>query len=301
MTGKRSSGKTSQAGGAAGSGGSRSAVFDFTSPMEGLSYPSVSADVQTQFTQDFYAAVGDVETWLSANGWLSGNASRPPPVGTVGPPGLFGLPGTDFQVFVSKAYPNARAIDPAWGARRGVMQFPAYRAGAREADHVHELIHVYLPNGHRMLAEGLAVYVQQKIGRNGAFPNFSGDLHRAARTLTCPRPKGGGADLQKIDLSALDQILTPDDLIREVAGLWYDAGPTYIVAGSFVQFLLEGFETDLATAMDEFRALYELTPLMPTELNGGDVGRWTAAYGAQRPLSVLEAKWKAMIAAMPCP
>ena len=57
------------------------------------------------------------------------------------------------------------------------MEFPAWRVEARKAAIAHELVHVFYPNANRFLAEGFAVYLQDEIGGNPAFPNFGRPLH----------------------------------------------------------------------------------------------------------------------------
>ena len=77
--------------------------------------------------------------------------------------------GPDLHIFVSEVYPRSKALVPAWLGQRGWMEFPAHRVVAGEASIAHELVHVLFPNGNRMLAEGLAVYLQHKL-----FPKISG-------------------------------------------------------------------------------------------------------------------------------
>jgi hypothetical protein len=60
------------------------------------------------------------------------------------------------------------------------MEFPAWKIVAGEAAILHELVHVFFPNGNRMLAEGLAIHLQASIGGNPAFPNFGRPLHEVA-------------------------------------------------------------------------------------------------------------------------
>jgi hypothetical protein len=60
------------------------------------------------------------------------------------------------------------------------MEFPAWKIVAGEAALMHELVHVFFPNGNRMLAEGLATHLQASIGGNPAFPNFGRPLHQVA-------------------------------------------------------------------------------------------------------------------------
>jgi hypothetical protein len=101
---------------------------------------------------------------------------------------------------------------------------------------LHEIVHIYAPNNNRFLAEGLAVYLQTKLGENPGFPNFGEDLSRsAARSLS--RVKS---------LEALNGVRTPNLLSNVI-----DDETAYIVAGSFVGFLIERY------GLPPFRRLYE--------------------------------------------
>ena len=91
---------------------------------------------------------------------------------------------------------------------------------------LHEIVHIYAPNGNRFLAEGLAVYLHAALAANPAFPNFGADLrHLAVRHLS-------GQE----SLKALNSVQTPRPL-----GTIMNEKTAYILAGSFVGFLLERF------------------------------------------------------------
>ena len=136
------------------------------------------------------------------------------------------------------------------------------------------MVHVYAPNANRLLAEGLAVYAQDHLGGGAAHPNFGADLHKAAKELA-----------GQSDIPALDGIAVPGRL--ELGGLREQE--TYIVAGSFVRFLIE------AHGLDRFRRLYALTPLVPRRKDPGDPSRWREVYG--KSLDELVRDWKAKIGA----
>jgi hypothetical protein len=61
----------------------------------------------------------------------------------------------------------------------------------------------------------------------------------------------------------------------------------YIVAGSFVRFLIADF------GLAKFRELYAQTPLVPGQRDAGKLGRWAAAYGLT--IDELVVKWRRAI------
>jgi hypothetical protein len=198
-------------------------------------------------------------------------------------------------VFVSAQFHISRALVPAWEGRSGTIEFPARRVIAGQAAIVHELAHVLFPNGNRLLAEGLAIYLQELLGRNPAFPNFSQPLHDAAsRRLEAVLPAfaADAFDLGAFRLASLDAIPTPNPLTLEIAG--HVCGEDkdgqailYCLAGSFVQFLIDAYGFAL------FRRLYLRTPLRVGELCAGSAERWAEIY--DKPLSDLEGEWKAFL------
>jgi hypothetical protein len=182
------------------------------------------------------------------------------------------------------------------------MEFPAWRVMGGEAAIMHELVHVYFPNGNRLLAEGLAVYLQARIAGNSAFPNFDIPLHEAVcECLPAMMPEFSWDDprgLEPIHFAELDAVATPDPLALSVGqehhGVRYGKNPheqarIYSLAGSFVQFLIEAY------GMDKLRALYMRTPLVPFERAAGSPDRWIEVYGLS--LTELEQHWKSLILA----
>lgn len=263
--------------------------FEIEDQINGVDYPtSLSSDAQRQFQADFYQRFATLEGWLQTNGWLTGPLTRPDPIGSVAPPWLFDLPDTDLRVYVSNQYQFASSLLPAATGERGRVEFPKNRVAAGMADITHELTHVLFPNGNRLLAEGLAVYLQQKIGGNPAFPNFGKGLDQAVHDLL---PSLGPHGLDQIDLSTFDSISTPDDLIVKIGADWYQDDTSYVIAGSFVQFLIEH-----SGGADKFYKLYMQTRLVPMGRNAGDPGRWVSFYG--QPLEKIAAHWKQRIAGL---
>ena len=84
------------------------------------------------------------------------------------------------RIHVSSAYRMARSLVPNQG-RPGDIEMPLGRVRDHRGALLHEIAHNYAPNGNRFLQEGLAVYLQDRLGGNPAFPNFGADLHVLAR------------------------------------------------------------------------------------------------------------------------
>ena len=239
---------------------------------------NLSAAVRASFEADFRQERRRLNAWCAHAGWIA--------------PALPAL-----QASVSPAYKISRALVPAWNGKRGFIEFPAWRVAARKAAIVHELVHVYFPNGNRLSAEGLAIYLQDLLGGNPAFPNFGRPLHQAARerlSAMVPGFRGDNIDaLNAFHLRALDAVPTPNPLTLDVAGQFRgeekeaQAG-LYAAAGSFVQFLIE------SGGLAKFRELYERTPLYAGTVNAGTPGRWLDVYG--NSLADLEDEWKSRLA-----
>ena len=179
-----------------------------------------------------------------------------------------------YEIDVNPEYRYSMALVPAWRGHRGRMKFPAHRIEERRAAISHEITHVVAPNQNRFLAEGLAVYAQVVIGTNPAFPNFGRPLHTAALPY-----------INLVTLSELDAIATPDRLeIEDVL----DMKGAYLIAGSFVEFLIDTY------GMEKFRTLYALTPLCPCHHDfSGSPRRWKEVYGHDLP--ALERAWRLYI------
>jgi hypothetical protein len=266
--------------------GGQSARFDFLEPYEGVSgrVPSVSPAQQKSFMDVFCQAARKLDDWTAKVGWN--------PIQHL----------ANLRVFVSWKYPFARSLVPQWTGDPGRMEFPAFRVAVGEAGALHELVHIYFPNANRMLAEGFAVYLQQKIGNTSAFPNFGRDLRQM---MKCELTGDLGGDLEDIDLVAIDQITTPSSLeMRYGLETINEAGWVYVIVGSFVQFLLDDFGKsdglDDAARLKKFRALYQKTPLVPLRRDAGSFDRWKDVYGVALP--ELEKRWRSWIERGPkCP
>ena len=119
---------------------------------------------------------------------------------------------------------------------------------------LHEIVHVYAPNGNRFLAEGLAVYLHHQLAGNPAFPNFGRPLDRAARMLA------GSEAVER-----LDRVRTPEPLSSVL-----DESAAYVIGGSFVGYLIEKH------GLPAFKRLYDGEP-------------YEAVYG--QSLQALEREW----------
>jgi hypothetical protein len=273
------------------------ARFDFGGRFGGDSYPCVSPTQQTRFQDDFLAQIKTVLTQLRDYHWLASDAVLPPRVIT-GPY----QPRTDFHITVSEAYSLSRSLVPAWSGQRGWMEFPAHRVVAGDASIAHEIVHVLFPNGGRMLAEGLAVYLQDKLSDVPVYPNFGVPLDESVvnylvhKHIQDPSSLDAPSMLWKMNLDAFEQISTPDELGLRIGKDIIGARPgfgilpgeepippdeakaTYKVAGSLVKFLLENPIGDSLLTKNNFGAIYKSTPLRPLERYSGAPYRWQKSY-----------------------
>jgi hypothetical protein len=267
------------------------AWFDFGGRIGDNSYPSVSPAQQLKFQADFVAQFKKVQDQLARYKWLSPDAPLPPRV-VSGPY----QPRTDFHVFISEMYDLSRSLVPSWLGQRGWMEFPAHRVVVGEAAIAHELVHVLFPNGNRMLAEGLAVYLQQKLfPKLPVYPNYAEPLEEVVQNfLGTTFPDSPSGALWNMDLNGLEGISTPDDLFMRIGTRPFiggdpgnpDTPPTphevkfvYAVAGSLVEVLLENpIEENGLLTESNFGALYRSTPLRPLERDSGAPDRWRKCY-----------------------
>ena len=157
------------------------------------------------------------------------------------------------HIDVDNRYKFSRALTT---KTRGFMEMPLTVVRAQRSALLHEIVHVYAPNTNRFLAEGLAVYLQQQLGGNPAFPNFGKGLRELAQNRVSAVSS----------LEPLNTVRTPRPL-RTVM----QEQTAYILAGSFVQFLIENYGLTL------FRNLYE-------------VGSYDLVYG--KNLTALEREWR---------
>jgi hypothetical protein len=162
------------------------------------------------------------------------------------------------RIRVDEKYRISRALVPGFLGNRGIMEMPLRRVTRNDGALLHEIVHVYAPHDNRFLAEGLAVYLQAKLGGNAALPNHGEPLAKLAlRHLPSSET-----------MARLDAVRTPVPLGRVM-----DDMTAYILAGSFVEFLVERYE------LAKFKALYETT--------------YESAYG--KSFRELELEWRAAL------
>jgi hypothetical protein len=163
------------------------------------------------------------------------------------------------RIHVSRSYRISRALVPGYLGDRGFLEMPLRRVRENTGGLLHEIVHIYAPHDNRFLAEGLAVYLHATLAGNPAFPNFGEDLRRLA-----VRGLSGVASLD-----ALNSVRTPRPLSSVI-----DERTAYVLAGSFVGFLIERYEVTL------FRSVYE------TE-------NYDAVYG--KSFGTLEREWRSSL------
>jgi len=84
------------------------------------------------------------------------------------------------RIQVRSAFAIARSLVTNGGAP-GNIEMPLARVRDKTGPLLHEITHNYAPNQNRFLQEGLAVYLQDRMGGNPGFPNFGQNLHALAR------------------------------------------------------------------------------------------------------------------------
>jgi hypothetical protein len=177
-----------------------------------------------------------------------------------------------FHIVVNNVLRESMALVPAWYGKIGYVFFPDSVVYRGRAATTHEVTHVFATNANRFLAEGLAVYAHEYLQGPPAYPNFGVSVRPLARRYA-----------DKADISSLDKTATPTPLGFGSSKL--EQRETYLVAGSFVRYLISEF------GFSKFRELYALTPLIPGARNAGDVKRWEEVYGLT--IDQLASNWRA--------
>jgi len=162
------------------------------------------------------------------------------------------------RIHVSSSYRIARSLVPNQGDP-GYIEMPLGRVRDNRGALLHEIVHNYAPNSNRFLQEGLAVYLQDRMGGNPAFPNFGANLHVLARDQIS----------SVTSLARLNNVRFPQPLSTVM-----QERTAYILAGSFVGFLIEKY------GLPQFRRLYE-------------TGNYEKVY--KNPLKILEKEWRSSL------
>jgi hypothetical protein len=160
------------------------------------------------------------------------------------------------HIHVSSSYRISKALNT---KTRGFLEMPLARVREKTSAILHEIVHIYAPNKNRFLAEGLAVYLQDKMGGNPAFPNFGKGLRALVRDSL-----SGVSSLER-----LNNVTSP----RPLSTVLHERS-AYVLAGGFVGFLIAKY----GVAM--FRNLYE-------------TGNYEKVYG--KSLSALEEEWRSEV------
>jgi len=168
------------------------------------------------------------------------------------------------RIRVDAKYKISRALVPAHFGNRGFMEMPLVRMRRNDGALLHEIVHIYAPHANRFLAEGIAVHLHAKLGGNGAFPNHGKPLGPLARRHLPSSER----------MESLNAVRTPAPL-----GSVMDEEAAYVLAGSFVERLVERYE------LAKFKALYET-----------EAGDYEAVYG--KSFAVLEQEWRTALKGM---
>ncbi len=111
------------------------------------------------------------------------------------------------------------------------MEMPVHRVRDGRAPLIHETTHSLSPSRNRFLAEGLAVYLEEKFGTLNAFPTFG----RTVKTLLCGSIKQGNmVPLAKLFIETIDYY---NIFSRAMVGTW-TMRLAYLEGGALVKRLL---------------------------------------------------------------
>jgi hypothetical protein len=199
-----------------------------------ISAPPLSREDQRDFVETFRTEL------TKACGWWGGDFAGP------------------YRIEIEDSRGTSMALIPAWRGNHGQIIFRMRTIRQATSPITHEITHAVAPNGNRFLAEGLATHAHDALGGQSAFPNFGNDLHARARQFA------NDADMPALERLAVPARLQLPDLQPQGA---------YLVAGSFVRFLIE------THGLEKFRALYAMTPLVVRGRFAVLPNRWDDVYG----------------------
>jgi hypothetical protein len=235
---------------------------------------NVDASVAQKFKKEFLAKKEKVESYLTTKSFAP----------------LF---SGKFDVEVSNGQAFSEALLFAWAGRRGHMFFPAPRAKEGRTAIVHEVTHVHAPNEVRFLAEGFPAVLEEQMGNLKAYPTLG-------KHVECDIVDYNDAYKQavrSVKFSLFDGVATQkgvflgDNMGLEKAFPASDDGTSqrrafaYLVSASFVKFLIEKH------GLDDFKALYNLTPLTPGRATPADPARYQQVFSG-KSLDELQADWR---------
>jgi hypothetical protein len=195
----------------------------------------------------------------------------------------------NFEIEVFEKQPHSEALLFVWDGRRGHMYFPPHRVKDRAAAILHEIAHVHAPNAVRFLAEGFPAYLEEKMGNINAYPT-------EGSRIECAISGYKSSALAAVKLELFDLVPTKrkvflgDQMGLETAFPASEQGTakrrtySYLISASFVKFLIH------SRGQDQFKALYDLTPLVPTTTAEADPARYHRIYG--KSLTELQADWR---------
>ncbi len=237
----------------------------------------VNANVKKQFKNDFYLRKETLEQYLAASNFTP----------------LF---SGKFEVEVfEKDQVHSEALLFVWDGNRGHIYFPPRRVKERTAAILHEIAHVHAPNAVRYLAEGFPAYLEEKMGDINAYPTEGSRIECRVETYN----KRHRAALGKVKLEEFDRIPTKrkvflgdgmgleDGFPANKDGERDRRGYSYLISASFVKYLIH------THGQNQFKALYDLTPLIPMETRQADPARYHRIYG--KSLTELQAGWRAWL------
>jgi hypothetical protein len=226
-----------------------------------------------QFKNDFYLRKETLEQYLTATNFTQ----------------LF---SGKFEVEVFTKQPHSEALLFVWDGHRGHIYFPPHRVKERNAAILHEIAHVHAPNAVRFLAEGFPAYLEEKMGNINAYPT-------GGSRIECAIAETKDTALAAVKLEMFDRVPTKrtvflgDNMGLETAFPATEQGTnkrrtySYLISASFVKFLIH------SRGQDKFKALYDLTPLIPMETRQADPGRYQTIYG--KSLADLQTEWLAWV------
>lgn len=237
----------------------------------------VGAKAATQFKNDFYLRKETLEQYLTSTNFaplFSGNL--------------------EVEVFTKQ--PHSEALLFVWDGHRGRIYFPPNRVKERDAAILHEIAHVHAPNAVRFLAEGFPAYLEEKMGNIDAYPAQGSRLECAIGDYN----KEYKSALASVNLDLFDVVptqrtvflgdhmgLEPAFAADKTEGEGRRRTYSYLVSASFVKFLIHNHE------LSRFKALYDLTPLIPAQTRPADPGRYQRIYG--KSLTELQTGWRSWL------